>query len=165
LSSRRAKGRIVALCTPWRNAEDSGIDKQDVYFDFCKIPHTRGFRFFLVLALVFLFGRRVICGFGCPCVGIRETVGFAYRSRTLRGPSVWRLRHVKWLFFRRPPADPASERQTYRFLGITPPAEYARDGQSTLPSDPWGSQRWVALGPFFALAALGLTRWWSRRQA
>jgi len=39
LSSRRAKGRIVALCNPWRNAEDSGIDKQDVYFNFCKIPY------------------------------------------------------------------------------------------------------------------------------
>jgi glutamate synthase (NADPH) small chain len=39
------------------------------------------------------------CGFGCPCVGIRETVGFAYRSKTLRGPWVWRLRHAKWLFF------------------------------------------------------------------
>jgi glutamate synthase (NADPH/NADH) small chain len=62
--------------------------------------HTPGtLTFFLVLALVFLFGRRVICGFGCPCVGIRETVGFAFRDRTLRGKWVWRLRHVKWLFF------------------------------------------------------------------
>jgi polyferredoxin len=62
--------------------------------------HTPGtLTFFLVLALVFLFGRRVICGFGCPCVGIRETVGFAFRDRTLRGTWVWRLRHVKWLFF------------------------------------------------------------------
>lgn len=62
--------------------------------------HTPGtLTFLLVLALVFLFGRRVICGFGCPCVGIRETVGFAYRDRTLRGTWVWRLRHVKWLFF------------------------------------------------------------------
>ena len=62
--------------------------------------HTPGtLTFFLVLALVFLFGRRVICGFGCPCVGIRETVGFAWRDRTLRGDWVWRLRHVKWLFF------------------------------------------------------------------
>lgn len=62
--------------------------------------HTPGtLSFVLVLTLVFLFGRRIICGFGCPCVGIRETVGFAYRGRTLRGPWVWRLRHVKWLFF------------------------------------------------------------------
>ncbi len=62
--------------------------------------HTPGtLSFFLVLTLVFLFGRRVICGFGCPCVGIRETVGFAYRDKTLRGKWVWRLRHLKWLFF------------------------------------------------------------------
>ena len=55
--------------------------------------------FFLVLGLVFLFGRRIICGFGCPCVGIRETVGFAFRDRTLRSKWTWRLRHSKWFFF------------------------------------------------------------------
>lgn len=62
--------------------------------------HTPGtLTFFLVLALVFLFGRRVICGWGCPCVGIRETVGFPFRHKTLRGDWAWRLRHLKWLFF------------------------------------------------------------------
>lgn len=55
--------------------------------------------FFLVLATVFLFGRRVICGWNCPCVGIRETVGFAFRDRTVRGKWAWRLRHTKWFFF------------------------------------------------------------------
>lgn len=55
--------------------------------------------FFLVLGAVFLFGRRVICGWGCPCVGIRETVGFAFRDRTVRGRWAWALRHSKWLFF------------------------------------------------------------------
>ncbi|MFA7241710.1 MAG: FAD-dependent oxidoreductase [Sulfuricellaceae bacterium] len=55
--------------------------------------------FFLILGLVFLFGRRIICGFNCPCVGIRETVGFAFRDRTLRGNWSWALRHSKWLFF------------------------------------------------------------------
>jgi len=55
--------------------------------------------FFLILALVFLFGRRVICGFNCPCVGIRETVGFAFRDRTLRSDRTWKLRHSKWFFF------------------------------------------------------------------
>jgi len=55
--------------------------------------------FFLVLALVFLFGRRVICGFNCPCVGIRETVGFPFRERTVRSGVAWKLRHSKWLFF------------------------------------------------------------------
>jgi hypothetical protein len=62
--------------------------------------HTPGtLTFFLVLALVFLFGRRVICGFGCPCVGIRETVGFAFRENSPRGELAWKLRHMKWVFF------------------------------------------------------------------
>lgn len=55
--------------------------------------------FFLVLGAVFLFGRRVICGWNCPCVGIRETVGFAFRHRTVRGKWAWALRHSKWFFF------------------------------------------------------------------
>jgi len=62
--------------------------------------HTPGtITFLLVLALVFLFGRRVICGWGCPCVGVRETVGFAFRDRTIRSKWAWRLRHSKWFFF------------------------------------------------------------------
>ncbi len=55
--------------------------------------------FFLILTLVFLFGRRVICGFNCPCVGIRETVGFPFREKTPRSNWTWRLRHSKWIFF------------------------------------------------------------------
>jgi glutamate synthase (NADPH/NADH) small chain len=55
--------------------------------------------FFLVLGAVFLFGRRVICGWNCPCVGIRETVGFSFRDRTVRGKWAWGLRHSKWFFF------------------------------------------------------------------
>ncbi len=55
--------------------------------------------FFLILAAVFLFGRRIICGFNCPCVGIRETVGFPFRDRTLRSDWTWKLRHSKWFFF------------------------------------------------------------------
>jgi len=55
--------------------------------------------FFLILGLVFLFGRRVICGFGCPCVGIRETVGFPFRNKTPRSKWTWQLRHSKWFFF------------------------------------------------------------------
>lgn len=62
--------------------------------------HTPGtLTFFLTLLLVFLFGRRIICGFGCPCVGIRETVGFPFRHFTLRSNWAWRLRHIKWFFF------------------------------------------------------------------
>ncbi len=62
--------------------------------------HTPGtITFFVVLLLVILFGRRVICGWNCPCVGIRETVGFAFRDRTPRSSKAWRWRHLKWLFF------------------------------------------------------------------
>ncbi len=62
--------------------------------------HTPGtMTFFLVLGAVFLFGRRVICGWNCPCVGIREVVGFPFRGDTLRGEWAWRLRHLKWPFF------------------------------------------------------------------
>ncbi|MEG7522708.1 MAG: FAD-dependent oxidoreductase [Chromatiales bacterium] len=47
--------------------------------------HTPGtLTFLLTLILVFLFGRRIICGFGCPCVGVRETVGFPFRRFSLR---------------------------------------------------------------------------------
>ena len=55
--------------------------------------------FFAVLLLVLLFGRRVVCGWNCPCVGIRETVGFAFREKTLRGPKAWGWRYTKWVFF------------------------------------------------------------------
>ncbi len=55
--------------------------------------------FFLILTAVFLFGRRVVCGFNCPCVGVRETVGFPFRNKTLRSKWSWNLRHSKWLFF------------------------------------------------------------------
>ncbi len=62
--------------------------------------HTPGtLTFFLTLILVFLFGRRIICGFGCPCVGVRETVGFPFRRFSLRSDWAWRLRHTKWFFF------------------------------------------------------------------
>lgn len=61
--------------------------------------HTPGtLTFFVVLGAVLLFGRRVICGWNCPCVGIRETVGFPFRHVTPRGKWAWRLRHVKWIF-------------------------------------------------------------------
>ena len=62
--------------------------------------HTPGtLTFFAVLLAVLLFGRRIVCGWNCPCVGIRETVGFAFRERTLRFPDAWGWRHVKWFFF------------------------------------------------------------------
>ncbi|MBF0416783.1 MAG: 4Fe-4S binding protein [Magnetococcales bacterium] len=64
--------------------------------------HTPGtVTFLLVLGGVFLFGRRVICGWNCPCVGIRETVCFAFRHAdpVPRSDRAWRLRHIKWIGF------------------------------------------------------------------
>lgn len=55
--------------------------------------------FFTILLLVLLFGRRVVCGWNCPCVGIRETVGFAFREKTLRSSTAWNWRYTKWFFF------------------------------------------------------------------
>ncbi|MEO5371369.1 MAG: 4Fe-4S binding protein [Magnetococcus sp. DMHC-1] len=63
--------------------------------------HTPGtLTFFLVLGGVFLFGRRVICGWNCPCVAIREVVGFPFRhaDHVPRGRWSWRLRHLKWIW-------------------------------------------------------------------
>jgi polyferredoxin len=62
--------------------------------------HTPGtLTFFAVLLLALLFGRRVVCGWNCPCVGIRESVGFAFRDRTPRSSKAWRWRHLKWIYF------------------------------------------------------------------
>ena len=62
--------------------------------------HTPGtLTFFLVLGAVFLFGRRVICGWNCPCVAIRETVGFPFRHKTWSSATAWKWRHTKWIFF------------------------------------------------------------------
>lgn len=63
--------------------------------------HTPGtVTFFLVLLLVLFFGRRVICGWCCPCVGIRETIAFPFRINTIRTPGSRKyLRHLKWPFF------------------------------------------------------------------
>lgn len=55
--------------------------------------------FFIFIALVLLFGRRVVCGWCCPCVGIRETVGAPFRENTKKGKVIWRLRHLKLVFF------------------------------------------------------------------
>ncbi len=52
--------------------------------------------FFLFLIPVVLFGRAADCGWCCPCVGVRETVGYAFRGATPRGRIWWHLRHLKW---------------------------------------------------------------------
>jgi len=53
--------------------------------------------FFAYLIVVFLFGRRADCGWNCTCVGVRDTVGDAFRRSTPRGGKFWRFRYVKWI--------------------------------------------------------------------
>lgn len=55
--------------------------------------------FFLTLVLVFLFGRRIICGWFCPCVAVRETVGFSFRSHTVKSEKAYAFRYVKYVYF------------------------------------------------------------------
>ena len=87
---------LVPRLTPFYEPHVGYLWSQPV-FPSLHVPGT--LTFFLVLGLVFLFGRRVVCGYGCPCVGIRETVGFPFRDATRRSAWAWRLRHTKWLFF------------------------------------------------------------------
>lgn len=54
--------------------------------------------FYAYLAIILFFGRRADCSWNCPCVGIRDTAGNAFREKTLRGSWFRKLRHVKWLF-------------------------------------------------------------------
>ena len=60
------------------------------------LPGT--FSFFVVIVLVIFFGRKIKCGWGCPCVAIRETVGFAFRDKTVKSKKAFKFRHIKWLF-------------------------------------------------------------------
>jgi polyferredoxin len=52
--------------------------------------------FFLSLLLVFLFGRRAVCSWNCPCVGTRDTMGAAFRKKSIKSENAWRFRHLKW---------------------------------------------------------------------
>lgn len=54
--------------------------------------------FFLTLILIFFFGRRIICGWFCPCVAVRETVGFPFRVDTVKSKKVFAFRHIKWIY-------------------------------------------------------------------
>jgi len=53
--------------------------------------------FFLALFLVLLFGRRAVCSWNCPCVGTRDTIGAAFRKKSIKSGTTWRLRHLKWI--------------------------------------------------------------------
>ncbi len=60
--------------------------------------HTIGsLTFFVYFGIVLLFGKRVDCGWCCPCVTARETIGFPFRDKTVKNGLWWRLRHLKWL--------------------------------------------------------------------
>lgn len=52
--------------------------------------------FFAYLVIILLFGRRADCSWNCPCVGIRDTAGDAFRKVTIKNRWTWRLRHLKW---------------------------------------------------------------------
>lgn len=74
-----------------------GVLPKPPMFPSLHVPGT--VTFFMVLLLVLLFGRRIICGWCCPCVGIRETMGFPFRINTLRTEQSRKyLRHGKWFF-------------------------------------------------------------------
>ena len=53
--------------------------------------------FFLYGAAMLFFGKRLDCGWNCPCVTTRETVAYAFRDRTPRGKLWWSLRWIKWI--------------------------------------------------------------------
>ena len=47
--------------------------------------HTIGsIAFFIYMGIVLLFGKRVDCGWCCPCVTARETIGYPFRDKTPR---------------------------------------------------------------------------------
>jgi glutamate synthase (NADPH/NADH) small chain len=53
--------------------------------------------FCISLLLVFLFGRRAVCSWNCPCVGARDTMGDAFRKKTIKTEVAWKFRHLKWV--------------------------------------------------------------------
>lgn len=53
--------------------------------------------FFLYGAAMLFFGKRLDCGWNCPCVTTRETVAYAFRGATRRGKLWWSLRWIKWI--------------------------------------------------------------------
>jgi polyferredoxin len=59
--------------------------------------HTVGsLVFFIYFGVVLLFGRRADCGWCCPCVTARETIGYPFREKTVKNTWWWHLRHLKW---------------------------------------------------------------------
>ncbi|MFZ3172421.1 MAG: YgaP-like transmembrane domain [Carboxydocellales bacterium] len=53
--------------------------------------------FFLFFIAVIFLGKRADCGWNCPCVISRETVGYAFRDKNLKGGIWWKLKNFKWV--------------------------------------------------------------------
>ena len=53
--------------------------------------------FFISFLLIFLFGRRAVCSWNCPCVGSRDTMGNAFRKKTIKTDTAWKFRYLKWV--------------------------------------------------------------------
>ncbi len=65
--------------------------------DFPAIHTVGSLVFFMYFGIVLLFGKRVDCGWCCPCVTARETIGYPFRDKTIRNKIWWKLRHLKWI--------------------------------------------------------------------
>jgi polyferredoxin len=48
------------------------------------------------MGIVLLFGRRVDCGWCCPCVTVRETIGYPFRDNAPKSGLWWKLRYLKF---------------------------------------------------------------------
>jgi polyferredoxin len=64
---------------------------------FPAIHHVGSLMFFLYFGLILLFGKRIDCGWCCPCVTARETIGYPFRDKTPRNEFWWRLRWLKFV--------------------------------------------------------------------
>jgi len=82
---------LFSLTEPsWGYFSDNAILGKSLH-----VPMT--LTFFLALFLVLLFGRRAVCSWNCPCVGTRDTMGAAFRKKSIKSDTTWRLRHLKWI--------------------------------------------------------------------
>ena len=69
----------------------------DQWYSFPAIHAVGSLMFFLYFILILLFGKRIDCGWCCPCVTARETIGYAFRDKTPRNQFWWRLRWLKFV--------------------------------------------------------------------
>jgi len=67
------------------------------WYDFPAIHAVGSLMFFLYFILILLFGKRIDCGWCCPCVTARETIGYPFRDKTPRSELWWQLRWLKFV--------------------------------------------------------------------